>query len=102
MSTLNGHQRTPLFVAVLAAIALLAAACGTANTTTVAPSPVDDATNASTEAAASGESAKADESDEQRAAPEAAGVVLPTVSGGQIDFGSLDGTDAILWYWAPW
>lgn len=28
--------------------------------------------------------------------------VLPTVSGGQIDTNSLEGTDTILWFWAPW
>ena len=28
--------------------------------------------------------------------------VLNTVSGGQIDANSLEGTDTILWYWAPW
>ena len=28
--------------------------------------------------------------------------VLPTVSGAQIDTGSLEGTDTILWFWAPW
>lgn len=29
-------------------------------------------------------------------------ITSPTASGGQIDFGSLDGSDTILWFWAPW
>lgn len=28
--------------------------------------------------------------------------MLTTVSGSQIDVNSLEGTDTILWYWAPW
>ena len=31
----------------------------------------------------------------------AAGVV-PTAGGGQIDFGDLEGSPAMLWFWAPW
>ncbi len=27
---------------------------------------------------------------------------LATVSGSQIDVNSLEGTDTILWFWAPW
>ena len=29
-------------------------------------------------------------------------VVVSTVAGGQIDFGSLEGQDTVLWFWAPW
>lgn len=25
-----------------------------------------------------------------------------TAAGGQIDFNSLEGTDTVLWFWAPW
>lgn len=25
-----------------------------------------------------------------------------TVSGGQLDFGALEGQDTVLWFWAPW
>ncbi len=25
-----------------------------------------------------------------------------TVSGGQFEFGSLEGQDAVIWFWAPW
>lgn len=28
--------------------------------------------------------------------------VLPTVAGGQLDFGELAGQDLVLWFWAPW
>lgn len=29
-------------------------------------------------------------------------VLADTVAGGQIDFGSLQGQDIVLWFWAPW
>ena len=28
--------------------------------------------------------------------------VATTVTGGQIDFGSFEGQDVVLWFWAPW
>lgn len=27
---------------------------------------------------------------------------FPTLAGGQLDLGSLEGQDAVLWFWAPW
>ena len=36
----------------------------------------------------------------EQAAPEIS--TLATVSGGQIDINDLEGTDTILWFWAPW
>ncbi|MGI9605098.1 MAG: hypothetical protein ACR2P0_03065 [Acidimicrobiales bacterium] len=27
---------------------------------------------------------------------------VSTVAGGQLDLGSLDGQDTVLWFWAPW
>ena len=30
------------------------------------------------------------------------GTIVDTAAGGQIDFGSLEGTDTVLWFWAPW
>lgn len=39
--------------------------------------------------------------DDQSAEVTATGV-LPTVSGSQIDVNSLEGSDTILWFWAPW
>jgi len=61
--------------AVAAAIALGLAACGEGGATTI-----DEAAG---EVAAGAET-------------------LPTVNGGQIDVASLEGTDTILWFWAPW
>jgi len=29
-------------------------------------------------------------------------IVVATSAGGQIDFGSLEGQDTVLWFWAPW
>ena len=28
--------------------------------------------------------------------------IAPTAGGGQIDFGDLEGSPAMLWFWAPW
>lgn len=29
-------------------------------------------------------------------------LTVPTVAGGQFEFGSLEGQDTVLWFWAPW
>ena len=29
-------------------------------------------------------------------------LVSQTAAGGQIDFNALEGTDTVLWFWAPW
>ena len=28
--------------------------------------------------------------------------LVSTATGGQVDFNSLEGTDTLLWFWAPW
>ena len=61
----------------LVAATLLFASCGSGDSTTDTAAP-------------------ADSSD-----PVAAGMVA-TADGGQIDLGSLEGTDTVLWFWAPW
>lgn len=65
-----------LLVAIVAAVAILAAACGG-----------DDATGTGTSGAS-----------EVAASP---GIVA-TAGGGQLDFGDLEGSPALLWFWAPW
>lgn len=30
------------------------------------------------------------------------GPLFETVDGGQFDMGSIEGTDTVLWFWAPW
>ncbi len=52
-------------------------------------------------AACGGSGSEAQESSNETAAATTAGV-LPTASGGQLDLGSLEGTDYVLWFWAPW
>lgn len=63
---------------VLVALALLGAACAGSDTTPTAASA----------SAGGGDGLTS--------------VVLPTVDGAQLDFGDLEGQDAILWFWAPW
>ena len=63
-------------VPLVAAGSLLAAACGGGD--------------AATTEAAAGKSA------------EVYALSAATVSGSQLEFGSLEGQDAVLWFWAPW
>jgi len=66
------------------ALTLLLAACGS-----------DGSTTESTASAAAGNDAAAE-----------LGFVLegsfPTVAGGQVDLGAVEGQDTVLWFWAPW
>ncbi len=72
-----GLRRT--LVGVLAVTALFSA-CGTGET--------DTAEAVSETVAETGDTAES--------------ALLSTVSGGQIDINSLEGSDTILWFWAPW
>lgn len=76
-------------LATLAALALITTSCGggsadsAVDTAAASPAPADQAFQ-SEEATAEGS------------------FVATTVSGGQIDFGSFEGQDVVLWFWAPW
>ena len=88
-------RKPHLVLALLMAFGLIAAACGGDDTTSVESSSAGSDTEANTESR---------DGDVAGDAPESAAqsVVLPTVGGGQIDLGSVEGTDTILWFWAPW
>ena len=64
-----------------------------------ADSAVQDAPAA---AATTSESASASEVSESPADQALPGPVFETVSGAQFDLNSLEGTDTVLWFWAPW
>jgi len=86
-------------LATLAALALVATSCGGGSADTTTDAAVDSAAPAPTQA----EAAPAEEAAPvEEAAPAEASLVATTVSGGQIDFGSLEGQDVVLWFWAPW
>lgn len=90
-----------LLVAVAAVLGLVAAAgCGGGS----ADSVVDTAAVGS--GAPSEVQAEAEEdpgvATQATAVPAEASLVATTVAGGQIDFGSLEGQDVVLWFWAPW
>jgi hypothetical protein len=57
-------------------------------------------------AACGGGSSTTDTSDQPASESAPAGPVIggvfDTVSGTQIDLGSLEGQDTVLWFWAPW
>ena len=83
-------------LAALAAIALVATSCGGGPADTAADVAVDVAESAP---------APADQADQAAPIEEATAEpsrVATTVTGGQIDFGSFEGQDVVLWFWAPW
>ncbi len=83
----------------LMSAALVAGACGSDPQTAEPSTDAPLATQASDESAAPDE----DSSAPTEEAPQAGSTeVLATISGGQIDFGALQGQDALLWFWAPW
>lgn len=72
-------RRTTL--AILGALVLTVAACGSAAVESTTPAGAEDPTTSS-------------------GAPIGSSVAL--VGGGQFDLGSIEGTDTVLWFWAPW
>ena len=80
--------------ALLAGFALFASACG--GSASGATESAGDSNAAADEAPAQAEPEPNEED------PAKASLVATTVSGGQIDFGSLEGQDVVLWFWAPW
>ena len=80
--------------ALLAGFALFASACG--GSASGATESAGDSNAAGAEAPAQTEPERIEED------PAKASLVATTVSGGQIDFGSLEGQDVVLWFWAPW
>ncbi len=111
------NVRLRRYIAFLPTLAFLVAACGagTQNSTDVAaPAPTSQA--AATVPAPTAETDADTSSTTSRAATEPAiaesaatsqpasfpNAVVSTVAGGQIDFGSLEGQDIVLWFWAPW
>jgi len=79
----------------LAAVALVATSCGGGSADTAAdaaaPAPVEQPAEQPAEQAVQSEEDTAEGS-----------FVATTVRGAQIDFGSLEGQDVVLWFWAPW
>ncbi len=72
------------------AIALLASACGSGETTAADGTPeVTEATEPTSRPAPTDPAPVID-------------VSLTTVAGGQLEWSSLAGTDVMLWFWAPW
>lgn len=83
-------------VATLAAFVVLATSCGGGSADTATEAVAD----AAAPTAQAEDTTTADATTEE--APAEASLVATTVGGGQIDFGSLEGQDVVLWFWAPW
>lgn len=81
-----GRSKSTLAATAAVGASLLLSACGGSSEATL--EAVEGATPSSEASAATG------------ALPTSA--VLPTVTGGQLDFGELAGQDFVLWFWAPW
>jgi hypothetical protein len=82
-------MRARRFASLVLGTALLIGACGSDSETAEAPAAgsVAEGTTADT--------GPASESDFPQ-------FIAPTVGGSQLDFGSLEGQDTVLWFWAPW
>ena len=83
-------------LALFGALALVATSCGGGPAETAAETAVEVSSPAEAEVEAASPTPTAEP------APAEASLVATTVSGGQIDFGSLEGQDVVLWFWAPW
>lgn len=102
---MNRSQLSRSVLALLAALALFATACGgssaeVATSTSSASTPADNPAAAPEAEAPAPEAPEA--APEAEAAEPAISLVASTTTGGQIDFGSLAGQDVVLWFWAPW
>lgn len=83
-------------VAILAALALFATACGGGSDAALAAGSQD------VDAAPAEAAAPSVADDVEAAAEPAISLVASTITGDQIDFASLAGDDVVLWFWAPW
>lgn len=81
-------------IARLAAPLLLLAVAVSCGSESAAPPVAPDA-EASTQESAQGETT-------DDAVVAVTGPVFETVDGGTFDLGSIEGTDTVLWFWAPW
>jgi len=93
MTMFSTHRVTRSLLGLLTALALFATSCGGSSADTAASVEQDATADASASLETEAEAAPAGP---------ASTIVASTVSGGQIDFGSLAGQDVVLWYWAPW
>ena len=83
-------------LAALAAIAVVATSCGGGPADTAADVAVDVAESAPAPADQADQAVQSEEDTAEGS------FVATTVRGAQIDFGSLEGQDVVLWFWAPW
>ncbi len=86
--------------ALVAAFLLVAGACGssTGNDVAAPAESVSQDTGSSTSTAST--TTSLDEPTTTTAAP--VGDLVNLVGGGQLDLNSVQGTDTVLWFWAPW
>jgi len=116
-----GRNRWMARVAILATAMLIAAACGGAETETTSSdsdTPATENSVASNSADTTGDASDTDVSDTDAATPDASATETsapetatsdsilvgeyPTMDGQTIDLASLQGSDVVLWFWAPW
>ena len=76
---------------------LVLAGCSSDTTPTAERATSGTAATDSSQAGDSSGAAETEVTDEALPGP-----VFETVSGGQFDLNSLEGTDTVLWFWAPW
>ena len=93
-------------IALVGAVALLAAACGSSADSITESAEAPSASTAETVAPAPSASESTDPTTAE-VAPDETGTAVAAepvalVGGGQFDLGSLEGQDTVLWFWAPW
>ena len=94
------YQRRTRLVSLFGAVALAAAACGSA--AEVAGSSAETATNQTTEAAPAAEAGSGEEAGQEAVPASLLSGEFETIAGSSIDLASLQGEDVVLWFWAPW
>lgn len=91
--------RTLLLPAIFS-FGLIATACGSAEVADTAESTREDVLTTKTTASNSASEAPTPTPESETTV--SAGNVVPLVGGGQLDLNSVQGTDTVLWFWAPW
>lgn len=96
--------RVRLALALIGVCALVATSCGGGSTdaATETSSATEAASPAPTTEAPAAAAAQTEAAPTVESGTSEASLIATTVTGSQIDFGSLEGQDVVLWFWAPW
>ena len=97
-------QRSLLLLAIFS-LGVLASACGStqaADTATATSADVQETTTIAADSATDVSTATTESTTTPDSTTAPAGALVDLVGGGQLDLNSIQGTDTVLWFWAPW